>query len=448
MAPGLRAASRLGKYKIRRRIASGGFATVYEALDTVEGVRVALKVPFAHLVDKETLELFRREARLCARLDHPNILAIKNAAIIDDQFVIATQLAERSLGDRLRNRLSREKALSYCQQMLEALAYAHKKRVLHCDLKPDNFLIFPDERIRLTDFGIAKVARATVAASGSGTLGYMAPEQAMGRPSLRSDVFSLALIFHRMFAGVVPEWPFEWPLPGHSRLKSAVHPDFVKFLQKCLMVRPEKRFADAQEMLQAFLRIKPRALKVPASARARSKRLRTSRQRRETDKSATWEQVRWREFQRQYRTQLGTNFACSSCKGPIAESMRFCPWCTKEVKRFPGETKFPRQCGRCKRGVKLDWRFCASCYGAGLPDVSERSYTDVRYSARCSNQRCSRKDLMPFMRYCPWCRTKVRRAWPLPETKHKCGSCGWGVARDFWSNCPWCSASIQKGQRR
>jgi serine/threonine protein kinase len=97
--------------------------------------------------------------------------------------------------------------------MIEAVAYAHRQRIIHCDIKPENFILFPDNRLRLTDFGIARVAQNTVAGSGSGTVGYMAPEQAMGKPSMRSDVFSLGLVIYRMLTGQLPEWPFEWPPP-------------------------------------------------------------------------------------------------------------------------------------------------------------------------------------------------------------------------------------------
>jgi serine/threonine protein kinase len=99
--------------------------------------------------------------------------------------------------------------------MTSAIAYAHAhNRVIHCDVKPDNFILFPDNVLKLADFGIAKVAYQTLRASGSGTVGYVAPEQAMGKPSFRSDVFSLGLILYRMFSGVLPEWPYAGRLPS------------------------------------------------------------------------------------------------------------------------------------------------------------------------------------------------------------------------------------------
>ncbi|HRX87010.1 MAG TPA: serine/threonine-protein kinase, partial [Phycisphaerae bacterium] len=179
----LRTRQKLGKYRIVKRLADGGFATVYHALDTITGVPVALKVPHPGHMTAESLAAFRREVKLTARLDHPNILPIKDAGFIDDYFVIATPIGQRTLGDRLHRRMSTELVMSFASQMLEALAFAHRKGIMHGDVKPENFILFPENVLRLADFGIARFARHTVHASGSGTVGFLAPEQALGRPS-------------------------------------------------------------------------------------------------------------------------------------------------------------------------------------------------------------------------------------------------------------------------
>src|SRR5690606_36135308 len=137
-------------------------------------------------------------------------------------FVIAVPLGKGSLADRMRKRMSMETFLDYARQMLSAVAHAHRHRIVHCDVKPENFLLFPDGRLRLADFGIAKIAQRTLRGSGSGTIGYIAPEQAMVRPSFRSDVFSLGLILWQMLTGELPEYPFTWPLPGLQRLRRKV----------------------------------------------------------------------------------------------------------------------------------------------------------------------------------------------------------------------------------
>jgi serine/threonine-protein kinase len=250
---------RFGKYRIERRLAEGGFAQVYQALDTVEGVRVALKMPHQKIVTPSMLEMFQREARLVAKLDHPNILPIKDANFIDGHFVIASRLGEQSLHDRLRKRISFESALDLAMQMVSAAAYAHAKKIIHCDIKPDN-LLFLNGRLQLADFGIAKVAQKTIKGSGSGTVGYMAPEQAMGKPSAKSDVFSLGLLIYRLISGQLPEWPFEWPFSGAATLRRKAHPELIAVLRKSLEVRPSKRYKDAGEMLAALQKVRRKSL--------------------------------------------------------------------------------------------------------------------------------------------------------------------------------------------
>ncbi len=256
----LRARQRLGKYRIERRLGQGGFAHVYAAMDTIEGVRVALKMPHQNVVTPSMLECFQREARLVARLDHPNILPLKDASFIDGRFVITSRLGERTLNDRLRKRMSFETAIELSMQMVSAVAYAHRQKIIHCDIKPDNMILLPDGRLQLADFGIAKVAQRTVNGSGSGTVGYMAPEQAMGRPSTKSDVFSLGLIMYRMFTGHLPEWPFEWPMVGYASLRRKAHPDLLAVIRRAMDIRPSKRFHDADEMLAALQKVRRRAL--------------------------------------------------------------------------------------------------------------------------------------------------------------------------------------------
>ena len=266
-----RSRQRVGKYRIERRLGEGGFAVVYQAMDTIEGIRVALKVPHAESINDDVLKDFRNEARLIAKLDHPNILPLKDASFIDGHFVIVFHLGERTLSDRLRKRMSLETALGYAEQILEAVAYAHSLNIVHCDITPDNVLIFPDNRLRLADFGIAKVAQRTIKGSGSGTVGFMAPEQAMGRPSPKSDVFSVGLIIYRMLAGRRPEWPYEWPPAGYQQLRRRrAHPDLIDFLRRAIEPNPRKRFRDGIQMLSAFHRVKNRALRYSASRRERS----------------------------------------------------------------------------------------------------------------------------------------------------------------------------------
>ncbi len=266
--PVLRARQRIGKYRIEERLGQGGFATVYRAMDTIEGHRVAIKIPHAEYVDDAVLSDFRTEIRTAVKLDHPHILRLKDASIIDDRLVIAFPLGERTLDERLSKRMALATSLELADQMLDAVAYAHRMRIIHCDIKPENFILFPNNQLKLTDFGIAKVAQKTVRGSGTGTIGFMAPEQAMGKPSYRSDVFSAGLILYRMLSGVWPEYPFDWPLAGHKKLKGRVHADMVTFLMRALEPNPRHRFRDADQMRNAYRRIQGRATKTSRRRKA------------------------------------------------------------------------------------------------------------------------------------------------------------------------------------
>jgi serine/threonine-protein kinase len=257
----LRVGSRFGKFRLDRKIGSGGFADVYSATDLVLGIKVAVKIPLSEYVSEELLEEFRREVRLTIRMDHPNILPIRDATFIDGRFVIVTPLAETTLSGRLTKRLGFDRGFDILHQLLLGVAHAHEQGVIHCDIKPENVLLFKDHTVRLADFGIAKLAKSTVSGSGTGTIGYMAPDQAMGKPSTRSDVFSIGLIAYRMLSGHWPEYPFDWPMEGNSRLRSVAHPELIQLIRKSLSVDPRKRFKNASRMLAEFESIRLKSIR-------------------------------------------------------------------------------------------------------------------------------------------------------------------------------------------
>ncbi|MEM1069356.1 MAG: serine/threonine-protein kinase [Planctomycetota bacterium] len=255
-APTLRVGRRLDKYRIRRRLGEGGFATVFEAQDMIEDRKVALKIPHAQYVEDEcSLADLQREVRIMAKLDHPCILPLKDARVIEGHFVMAFPLGEETLSDRLCRRISRATAMDLIAQMISAVAYAHQNKVLHRDIKPENFVLFPNQVVQLSDFGLARLERGGYDVSGSGTIGYMSPEQAMGRPSFRSDVFSLGLVIYRTLAGEVPEYPFD-SLPGFNRLRRGVSQDFIALVRKSIDPSPKKRFRDAVAMHNALKKIR------------------------------------------------------------------------------------------------------------------------------------------------------------------------------------------------
>lgn len=429
----LKARQKLGKYRIERRISNGPVAAVYQALDTIQDMRVALKVPHENGMSDYFLVDFKREARLAPRLEHPNIMPIRDASYIDGHFVISMPLGELSLAERMRRRISTETALHLTEQALAAVAHAHRCNVIHCDIKPDNFILFPDNQLRLTDFGYSKVAQHTLKASGSGTVGYIAPEQAVGRPMFQSDVFSLGLVIYELFSGHLIEWPYDWPPPGIQRVRAKLKPKLVDWLRKAVAVRPEDRYRNAVVMYEEFKRLRNGA----------AKKKRSTKRSNGAEDPALWQKVLFRQFQRKYRKVLDTRYECRYCTGPVSEPMLACPWCGADKPLDKFETTFPATCPRCHRGSKLDWQYCAWCYGPGFEVQTSRTYGDRRYTQHCENPGC-RGPLMPFMRYCPWCHAKVKRAWALPGSKTRCPSCRWGVDTDFWHHCPWCTKALAR----
>jgi serine/threonine-protein kinase len=427
----LKARQKLGKYRIKRRISEGPIAAVYEAVDTIHGLNVALKIPHESSMTEHFLADFKREARLAQRLEHPNILPIRDASFIADRFVIAMPLGERSLSSRMRRRLSTESALHLIEQALAAVAHAHRTNVIHCDIKPDNFILFPSNTLKLTDFGFSKVAERTLKASGSGTVGYIAPEQAVGRPKFQSDVFSLGLLIYELLSGYVPEWPYDWPPPEIKRVREKIGPKLADWLRRAIEVRPEKRFKNAATMYQEFKRLRNGAGK-------KHRRVRSSK----ADDPSLWQKVLFRQFQRKYGRSIEARYRCRHCAGPVSEVMQSCPWCGTEPPLDRHQSRHPAECPRCRRGVKTDWHYCPSCYGPGFEVETTRRYSDKRYSTHCQNERCH-GPLMPFMRYCPWCRVKTKRPWKLPGSSARCPHCRWGVDTNFWHYCPWCTKALE-----
>ncbi len=427
----LKARQKLGKYRIERRISEGPIAAVYEAVDTIHGVHVALKIPHDSAMDEHFLADFKREARLAQRLEHPNILPIRDASFIDGRFVIAMPLGERSLSSRMRRRLSTESSLHLIEQALAAVAHAHRTNVIHCDIKPDNFIIFSGNQLKLTDFGFSKVAQHTLKASGSGTVGYIAPEQALGRPKFQSDVFSLGLVIYELLSGYLPEWPYDWPPLEIKRVRAKLKPKLVDWLRRAIQVRPENRFKNAVVMYREYKRLRNGA----AKKKRRATKLKA-------DDPSLWQRVLFRQSQRKYRKVLETRYECRDCSGPISELMQCCPWCGAEQAAHRHAGHAPAECPRCNRGVKLDWHYCPWCYGPGFEVETTRRFSDKRYTAKCQNEKC-RGPLMPFMRYCPWCRAKTKRPWKLPGSSARCPHCHWGVDTNFWHYCPWCTKALE-----
>ena len=251
---------RLGKYEIHSEIGRGGVGVVYRGRDPDLNRDVAVKVLAPYLVESDVLvERFRREARLAAQLDHPNIVTIYDVGMEGKWHYIIMQYLE---GETLTELIHRQAPLpprevhTILHALAQALDYAHSRSLVHRDIKPANIIVSPSGHMTITDFGIAKAAfetQLTVTGTIVGTPDYMSPEQIEGRAvDGRSDQYGLGLIAYEMLSG---QFPFKASGPGnllykiiHEKtppiglVKSDLPKGVGRVLEQVLAKKPEERF--------------------------------------------------------------------------------------------------------------------------------------------------------------------------------------------------------------
>ena len=439
MVRALRRGTRLGKYRLDRAVGRGSFGAVWKARDTVEGRVVALKVAGPRQVEEFGRDAIEHEGRVASRLDHRNILKVYNADWMDGHFVLATELAERSLADYAGARRSGPIALGIIRDMVAGLAHAHSKGVMHRDVKPDNVLVFKDRRAVLGDFGVWRLARATTAAyTEAGTLGYMAPEQAYGRPRLASDVFSVGLIAYEILTGHLPTWPFEWPPPRHRSFAQKVPAPLQPVLMKAAAFDPEHRFPDCMAFHVALEAAYGRIERAEAR---RQKPVR--RKKRKASPARSPLQVEAEHFRRQHGAALEMRYQCHRCEGPIAEAMAHCPWCGSADNSFREITRYPLVCPECERGVRAEWTGCPWCYAGRLEGNGRKPRPDPQAERTCAKRGCD-GELRTFMRYCPRCKQKPKRVWSHIHLPDRCPKCRWPTSKAHWRYCAWCGRRERK----
>jgi beta-lactam-binding protein with PASTA domain/predicted Ser/Thr protein kinase len=258
-----------GRYRVLQRLGSGGMADVYCAEDSQLGRRVALKILHRRFAeDQQFVERFRREASSAAGLQHPNIVGIFDRGEWDGTYYIAMEFVEgRTLKDIIREKgpAPPEAAVDITLQILRAARFAHKRGIVHRDIKPHNVLIDHDGRVRVTDFGIARAGTSDMTETGSimGTAQYLSPEQAQGRPvDARSDLYSIGIVLYELLTGQVPfdaESPVtvalkqvnEVPIPPRQ-LVPAIPPALDAIVLRAMEKQPARRFTDADEFIAAL----------------------------------------------------------------------------------------------------------------------------------------------------------------------------------------------------
>ena len=276
----------INHYKIISVLGAGGMGEVYRALDTRLGREVAIKLlPAAFSNDQDRLRRFEQEARAAGMLNHPNVLTIYDIGAHEGApYIVSEMLTGETLRERLRRaRLPLRRVIDYALQIARGLAAAHEARIVHRDLKPENLFITRDGRVKILDFGIAKLTETKSEPVDSeretslleiktspgmvlGTVGYMSPEQVRGdQVDHRADIFAVGAILYEMLTGrrafegdlaiavmnaILKEEPAEI-----SEAKPAVPPALIRVVQHCLEKNREERFqsvADVAFYLEAL----------------------------------------------------------------------------------------------------------------------------------------------------------------------------------------------------
>ncbi|MBA2569117.1 MAG: Stk1 family PASTA domain-containing Ser/Thr kinase [Actinobacteria bacterium] len=261
-----------GRYRVIRKLGAGGMADVYLAEDEELGRRVAIKIlNDRHANDESFVERFRREAKNAAGLSHPNIVSIYDRGEAEGTYYIAMEYLDgRTLKELLiaRGPMSIVDAIHHTRQTLTALRFAHKKGVVHRDIKPHNVMVDADGRLKVTDFGIARAGASQMTEAGAivGTAQYLSPEQARGAAvDQRSDLYSIGVVLYEMLTGSVPftgDSPVEiamkhlsdTPRPPSS-IRPEIPPDLDMVVLRALAKNPDDRFQTAEEMDAELARI-------------------------------------------------------------------------------------------------------------------------------------------------------------------------------------------------
>ena len=273
---GLTPGAKLGDYEVEKLLGSGGMGEVYRARDARLGREVAIKVLPAFLShDRDRLRRFEQEARAAAALNHPNILAVHQMGTYEGAPYLVSELLE---GGTLRQQLMRgplpvRKVIDHGVQIARGLAAAHEKGITHRDLKPENLFVTKDGRVKILDFGLAKLTQCATISDQSaptvsaetepgvvmGTVGYMAPEQIRGKPAdHRADIFAFGAILYEMLTG---KRAFQRPTsaetmtailnedpPGISQIMPSLAPALQRVVHRCLEKNQEQRFQSASDL--------------------------------------------------------------------------------------------------------------------------------------------------------------------------------------------------------
>jgi eukaryotic-like serine/threonine-protein kinase len=273
-----------GRYQIEKTLGNGGMANVYRALDLTLERAVALKVLREdYSSDPAFRERFRQEATAAANLAHPNIVTVHDFGIDQGHlFIVMEYVPGTDLNSILqkRGRFTVDETLPLIRQACAGIGYAHRAGLVHCDVKPHNFLITPDNRLKVTDFGIARALASINPEEKTkivwGSPQYFSPEQAAGSaPSPASDVYSLGVVMYYMLTGRLPFTATTIPelIEMHRsasptpprRFNPAIPPTLEEIILKVLSKEPSARYRTADQLGRVLMTFNEQLSPQPAS---------------------------------------------------------------------------------------------------------------------------------------------------------------------------------------
>lgn len=267
-----------GRYEIIEQIGGGGMALVYKAKCQLLDRFVAIKVLKDEFVnDEEFVRKFRRESQAAASLSHPNIVNIYDVGVESDgnnqiYYIVMEYIKGKTLKELIKEKgkLSIENALDYSYQIAEALQHAHKNHLVHRDIKPHNIMITDDNRVKVTDFGIARAATSSTVTTTSNVLGsvhYFSPEQARGGyTDEKSDIYSLGIVMYEMVTGKLPyqgESPItvalkhvQEDIKPPRELNSQIPIGFENIILRCVQKRQADRYSNITELIKDLKKVR------------------------------------------------------------------------------------------------------------------------------------------------------------------------------------------------
>ena len=307
---------KIGKYKILKKLGSGGFGTVYLAEDTFLKTLRALKIP--HGIASQSEKILQESILQSKLLDHPNIVKLLTVDIIDRTLIMVMEYINGTDLEKLideQDHLKINIALKYFKQILSALNFAHKYKVIHRDIRPSNILINENDDIKITDFGTSKLLNEKqYATTKIGSPPYMAPEQFEGRAVFASDIYSTGCLFYEMITGFPPIIMAN-PMEIYKRAKSGkiiplskkiptISSDLNWIIMKTLSPDLSKRYKKTIEVIEDLNKMEKKG----------------------NDNSQEMQNIKARIKARSNRT----DYVCWNCRKTMTRKMINCPYCGAE----------------------------------------------------------------------------------------------------------------------